>query len=134
MITIYEYIFYKLYKYSLRSERLWGTGHQIPQWLAIFYISVLAFFNLITLFVIINHFLVINITFSRLHGFIIAIIFYSVNYFLFLKGKRYKKIAEKLDKDTKRSKILKDILFWVYVVMTFVLFFTILPMFAPNRN
>ncbi|RKQ50586.1 hypothetical protein BXY85_1602 [Roseivirga pacifica] len=132
MTRAYRYIFFKLYKYATIVESKHSTDGGIPHLIAFCSICVLMFLNIMTAFVLLNQLLKVDLYFTRTSATVIAMLFMSSNYFLFLFKGKYKNYERLFISDKRRERV-RTIAFWVYVVLTFVLFFTILPLFAPPR-
>lgn len=132
---MYKYIFYKLYQISKRTEKQWGSGQGIPEWIAIFSISMLQFVNLITLYVILVHGLSFfdnyDLSFSNI--IVTGLILYILNYLFFVRDNKYSKIEKYYDKDSNKLKKTKTILFWLYVVVSFVLMFVCFEMYSIRK-
>lgn len=118
MINPYEYIYYKYYKIAVFSEKNWARGLRIPQWLALFLISLMLFLNLALVLII-----YINVahkvpTLNKSHALLLMFALYFLNYLLFLRRERYKKTVERFDKESSNKKRVKTILFWLYVSLS----------------
>ena len=133
---MYNYIFYKLYKIAKKTEKQWPQGTRMPVAVAFFSTSILQGFNLLTLLAILS----LGLELFKIpslapeHAIITMILLYAVNYFLFVRNKKFLQIEERFDKDSKNIKTIKAILFWLYVVLTFVLFFVVLETFKTVQR
>lgn len=134
MKLLYQFIFYRLYRFSVGSERSWGAGPGIPHWVGVISFSILLGFNLLTLFVMLNHYFPFAGALNKFHGIGIAFFLYFVNYLIFIRENRYKGIVKRIDGKGTNKKLFMEVFFWLYIISTFVLFFTVLPMFAPTRH
>ncbi len=118
---MYKFIFYRLYKLAILAENSWSVNIRMPQYVAFFSISILQSFNLLTLYIIFVHGIeLINV--ARLNpilGVIFMSLIYVVNYFLFLKKKKYLNIEKSFDKSSSKNKEVKSFLFWFYILFSF---------------
>ena len=112
---MYQYIYYRLYKIAVVTEKLWSPGMRIPEWVAIVLMLIFLLLNALTVLIfhaiITKHYVDLN----NFHAVSFLIVIFLINYFLFIRNQRYLKIAEKFDKETKRQKIKKTIFFLIYV-------------------
>jgi len=131
---VYEFIFYMLYKYAAKSEKGWETGRGIPHWIGVFSLSCLLFINIITCVVIVYHYFPFSISLTKYHALSLILLLYYINYVIFIKHRKYLKLVKKFSNHFMNKKVLQEIFFWSYIILTFVLFFTILPMFATNKH
>ena len=133
---MYYYIFYRLYKMAQKTEKQWSPNMRTPVAVAFFSIAILQFINLLTLFVILKHGiqLDISIELSKEKVILVGIVILLINYYIFIRNKNFSNIETRFDEDSSKSKNLKKMLFWIYIVLTFVLFFTVLETFKTvNR-
>lgn len=130
---MFSYIYYIFYKIVSLGERNWGETSDIQHWKAMFLISLIQIFNLMTLFSIVNYYALFNITFEREHGVITSIIFFCINYLFFIKKKRYKRFIERFDSISKPRKYIFNILGYSYIIFSIVMLFIVLKVFATNN-
>ncbi len=133
---MYKYIFYKLYKIAKKTEKNWTPEMRMPASLAITTISILQFLNLMTLKIFLVHGLkTLKQTFlSKEIVIIIGLFLYIINYFLFMRNKKYLLLEEKFDKESRKLKLIKTILFWIYVLLSFLLLFYMFENFKTVKR
>jgi len=121
----YYYVYYRLYKYSLRTEKQWGNS-SMPEWVSLFTISILLFLNIGSILMILkNNFVEINP--SNLLVISVVVFIFSTNYFMFIRKKNYLVIEKKFEFETKKSRIINTLLVWIYIIFSFLMFYVILP-------
>lgn len=133
---MYTYIYYALYKIAKRTEKKRNPSMRMPATIAMITISFLQFINLLTVFVLLVHGVKLFEPFalSKELAIFIGLTLYGINYLLFLKNKKFLKIEEKFDKKSKKLKKVRIILFWAYIILSFVLLFVVLERFKTvNR-
>lgn len=135
---MYNYIYYKLYKISKKSEVKRNSEKTIPQWVAMFSISMLQLINLMTLYVLLVHgydLKVMNVSsLSKSHAIFIMCILYYLNYLFFVDKKRYLIIEKKFDKDSSRTKKIRTVLFGIFIALSFALLFLVLETFSLRND
>ncbi|MEQ6122698.1 hypothetical protein AAON49_00690 [Pseudotenacibaculum sp. MALMAid0570] len=125
---MYAFIFYKLYKIAQKTEKKWNANARTPVTISIYSLLMLQFLNLLTIFALFTRGLKLipSLTLTKETGLLSALFLYIINYLAFVRGKKYIEIETRYDNDTQSQKNFKTVLFWLYVVLTFVLFYTIL--------
>lgn len=103
-------------------------------------VSVLIFMNIITLFAAIElttGFSILkflgNTKITAIVGFVIIM---GINYFLFIKDKKYLQIAKEFEEESKTEQRIKLILCWIYVIFSHVILFSvvsILSLYKPVK-
>jgi uncharacterized membrane-anchored protein len=88
--------------------------------------------NIITLLVLLNHFVRINLLYLDRSGLIfcatvLSICMFITNYFLLYRKRT--SISEKFKDQTKKAKVVGSILLWIYIIGSFVLVYTISKIF-----
>lgn len=126
MITAYKYLFYKLYTYAKKNEQNHGQS-AMPEWIALFSISILLFINLDVIFSLFEYFFKIEIKLSTLAMILIALVVYLINYFIFIKGKIYIEIVNSFAQESRKQAISRTFLVWFYMISSFLLTYIILP-------
>lgn len=119
-MMIYNYIFYKMFVTVSR------TNKSIPGWSTMITLSVILFFNIIT---------VINIFFKEyIYLFAnqnisvgLGILLMIVNYLIFIRKNAYDKIINQYKKETKKQSYVRGSLVLFYIVGSVYLFFETLP-------
>jgi len=104
-------------------------------WNSMLVFLVLINMNLVTLAAILVHYKVEQFTtINKIQAAIIAIVFFGVNYFLFVYKKKYLIIEERFDKLSDKKKSFRTILFVIYFLFTIIAIFTVFPLlgFVPN--
>ena len=119
---MYKLIFYNLYKLSKKAESQWNPNMQIPQIVAYISLSILQFMNFMTIYVFIVHGLkIISFKLSGIIMIILMTFLYIFNYYTLLKERRYLTIERRLDKDKGQLKRIKNLVFWIYLILTPIL-------------
>lgn len=111
MIPIYDYIFYKTYKFILKTP-----SANMATWSTIFSMSLLGYFNILAIFII-N----LNIIFkdkAEIAIFFLGTVLLLFNVFVFMGFGRYKKIIEKYDKHSDRQQKIGGMLVLMYVLIS----------------
>ena len=131
---IYKFIYYRLYKLALKSEKQWGVNNRMPHLVAFFSFVILQLVNLFTaVFILSKGFGLFSLPspLEPIHGILICCSLYLINYFLILSKKKYFKIEKEFDKSLKdRKKELINLLFWTYLIGTIPLFFIVVKFFS----
>lgn len=128
-MLVIEYIYYRLYKIALKTEKSWGKAG-VPVWTAIITLSILFFFNLISIAIIYSSTVKKSILPDSLNpivGIIIAIILYILGYYLFHYKSKYSKIEMRFDALPKNKNRIYTIFFWLYIITTLLVMFVIIP-------
>ena len=117
-------MYYRLYAWNLRVR----GKKDLPQWNALFAVTVVMLWNLFFLIgVILGLFFEINI-FDLYENtpkkYIIIMIFvsYGINYFVFMHKGKYKVIGEKYKDEPLRKKRINMVLLYLYALVSFALF------------
>lgn len=118
-----EYLYYRIYDWNRKT---WGAIDG-PQFNALVGVSFLLFLNLYSIVELIGVFLGIelpavimsSVTFSVVSFVVIA----GINYFVFIYGDRYERIAQKFSGESHEKRIIRLILCFAYAIFTFVLAF-----------
>lgn len=128
-MLILEYIYYRFYKLAIKTEKAWGKAGA-PVWTAIFTLSILFFFNIISIAIIYSSSVKKSILPDSLNpivGVFSAIIIFTIGYFLFDYNEKYLKIEKKFDSLPRSKKKIYNILFWLYIIITFSVMFILIP-------
>jgi hypothetical protein len=88
--------------------------------------------NIITLLVLINHFVRIDLLYLDKNGLlffstVFSICMFIANYFLLYRKRT--SITEKFKDQTKKAKVIGSILLWIYIIGSFVLVYAISKIF-----
>ncbi len=124
MINIYNVIFFKLYKTSLKT-----ANKDIAEWTTMIAMSILIFFNITSVIVLTK---IYKTGIFNVHSMpIIMIVLLIINYLLFIRDKKYLKIAKEYSKISElKNKILGYIVLF-YVIGSIWLFFHIIETYKP---
>ena len=124
MINIYNVIFFKLYKTSLKT-----ANKDIAEWTTMIAMSILIFFNITSVIVLTK---IYKTGIFNVHSMpIIMIVLLIINYLLFIRDKKYLKIAKEYSKISElKNKILGYIVLF-YVIGSIWLFFHIIEAYKP---
>ena len=122
---MYKYIYYKLYKITKKSEKNLASHMRMPATLTIFSLSFLQFINLMTILILLVHWLKIfsPTTISKEIAIGTILFLYGINYFLFLRNRKFLLIEKTYDEAPKKLKSIKTKLFWIYIILSFALLF-----------
>lgn len=101
MIRLYKYLIYRVYSWRLQQN------DDNPAWSVIFLLSVVHFFQLLTIFFLVTKYIYPNnfrFSTNRLFNLLFTIIFTCLNYFLFYNKKRWEKYIEEYDFESEKEK------------------------------
>ncbi|NOZ34397.1 MAG: hypothetical protein GXO80_03755 [Chlorobi bacterium] len=120
MKKIYEYLYYRLY-YRIYTWNLktWGAK-DVPEWNASFGIAFLMMLNIFVVYIIFDIFSeepIFNET-PKLLLMGIMLVFMITTYFWFVHKKRYLKIVKKYKDETKKQRLTRGLLVFLYVVFS----------------
>jgi len=115
MRNIYDYVFYSVYKNTSIINK------SIPEWSTIIAISILLALNIFSILLYIEY--DIESIGEKVFG-AIPLILTGVNYFYFLKNKRYLNILKKYDKT--KNNLIYDILILAYACISVFILFSLL--------
>ena len=120
-MKFYKYIYYRIYAWlSIRFGE-----NDAPQWSALFIVSLLLFFNIMLIMLLLNSFTIKTLYFgsnsARIEAIITALVLYLVNYFIFIFKKKYKKIVQKFKNEKPNERLRNSIKFWAYIILTITL-------------
>lgn len=119
---MYKSVYYKLYKFAKRTEKSWNSNMRMPELVAFFSISFLIMINLTCIIVILSKYPLFlkDYKLTFIHFILIYLTILLVNYFLFLRKKKYLLIEKSFEKNTK-TKRNSTFFFWLYLTITIVL-------------
>jgi hypothetical protein len=117
---MYNYLFYFLYSYYNKTDK-WNTA-KIPYLSTILVISVLQMFNYLFLRDLISY-QIFNEKYSsfKFENLIVPTIFIAINYWFFQRKNLYKSILNRFSKLPKSEKSKRNILSWLYILVSIVL-------------
>lgn len=124
----YKYLYYKLYMYAERTEKKLGQAG-MPEWIALFSVSILLFINAGIAIFLVKRLFGIQVNLSKFSMFITAAIVYLINYLFFIREKKYLQIIKQFERETRTQATIRTILVWFYIILSFVLFYVVLPLF-----
>lgn len=112
LLTSYHSLFVSAYNLS-KKIKADDKPHEIAYWLITFYNMA----NFATILLLLKFLIGINLEIGKVFFIIIITIpFFIINYYIFLKGKKYKKILSELEKTT------SHVYFLVYAISSILLF------------
>ena len=124
----YKYLYYKLYMYAKRTEKKLGQAG-MPEWIALFSVSILLFINAGIAFFLVKLLSGVQVNLSKFSVFIAAAVVYLINYLFFIREKKYLQIIKQFERETRTQATIRTILVWLYIILSFVLFYVVLPLF-----
>jgi len=129
-MLVLEYTYYRLYKFALRTEKAFGKSGT-PVWTAIFTLSILLLFNVISIAIIYSSSVKKSIlpdSINPIFGIITMLLLYMLGYYLFDYNKKYLKIEKKFDAFPESKKKIYNIFFLLYIILTLSVMFVIIPL------
>ena len=120
-----------LYKLASKTEKDWGAAG-MPHWVALWSFLALLYLNVFTLFIILNHALVLEISsLTKFPAIALGTIIFVVLYFSFLKAEKYKSISEKFDEIFEEKKQIMCAAIWSYIILSIVAFYGLMYALSP---
>jgi len=123
LFNAYKYLYYRIYAWQLRC---WGK-EDLPQISALVGISVFAWLNICGLFFAVNALTKLNITNPMEAGKFNITVQYLfillINSFIFIRKKRYERIAEQFSNENITERRTKLILIFAYIIFSIVILF-----------
>ncbi len=126
-MKILQYIYYKIFQVHSRGE-----DNFVAAFMSVMTISVAFFLN----FMIIEGFLIrINIISkfiiqTKFESILFGVIIILINYFIFMRNKKYIKIIKMFENEGKKNKLIGNIIVLLYFVST-VLLSLLIPLTLP---
>ena len=124
----YNYVYYRVYDWNLKK---WGED-DVSEWKAVFGLSAVIALNLFTLLLLLNIVIdgVAPKEIPRIEAIILALVFFSVNYFLFIYKQKYKELEKLYDTENKIERRKNGYIVFAYTVgspvfFIFISFFSI---------
>lgn len=130
-MNLYKYLYFRLYSWNLQQ---WGKKDD-PQWNALLGVSFMMFINLTTiglLMDLIGFNIILNREIPTVEIIIIMLIILIFNYFRFVYNQQYKLIAKEFSKETRKEKLYKTLLLWLYVVASLAINFGIIDLIGQE--
>ncbi len=118
--TGYYYLFYKIHKFTSK------LGKYDVAFSSITGLSGLQLFNIITIILSIPPLEKVFIVHYKLYIFFITLLFFIINYFLFVYKDKYLDIEKKYKNESKRQKSIGDFIVTTYIILSFVLLFKVI--------
>ncbi len=112
----YQYLFYKVYSFTKKLGN-WEVAES-----AMFYLSILLEINILKIAYIFKKPLLGSVNYDKIF-FILYFIIVGINYYLFLHKKKYKDIEKRFKKEGRVSKIIGNIVVFIYFIGTMVSMF-----------
>lgn len=128
-LTFYHYLYYKLYKFSKRTEKQWGKNMQMPEWAAFIVQAILFFFNLL---IVIIFLIKMNIMIDDWQIIFPCIVALSLNFYLFIYKQKYIIIESYFDNIDFQLIPKMNFYFWTYIVLTIVSLISCLIFIKPS--
>jgi len=119
-MELFKYLYYRLYIWNLKT---WGVV-DAPHWNALLGVTFMMYFNLLFIAFVLEIFnvhIIIRDEIPKKEAVALYFILIGINYFQFVHKEKYKKIAQKLKKETPQKRRRNTVLLWLYVVLSFVL-------------
>ena len=114
--------------YAERTEKKFGQAG-MPEWIALFSVSILLFINAGIAIFLVKRLFGIQVNLSKFSMFVTAAIVYLINYLFFIREKKYLQIIKQFERETRTQATIRTILVWFYIILSFVLFYVVLPLF-----
>jgi hypothetical protein len=111
-------LYYGFYKIAVYLEKNWIAPLRIPQWIAIIFLTIFLFINILTGMSFYTAFTGNVPNFPDYFALIFGFSLYLVFYFIYLKNNRYLKIIEAIDNSNSNARIVKIIVFILYVILS----------------
>lgn len=112
----YYYLYYWIYKMTYRTNR------DIIEWSSMIALSVLLYLNITSLIILLIPKEVV-ITFKYEIFYVIGLLLLIMNYFIFIKDRKYLRIVERFKTENKKYFYLKSISILAYIFLS--VYFTI---------
>lgn len=119
MKTIYNYLFYKIYRLINR------LGNYDVAFSAMMPFITLIYLNIITIMFFIKPINNINKANYKIVIIIIGVFLLVINYFFFIYKNKYKRLIKQFENETKRQQVLGSLLVSSYAILSFILFFIV---------
>ena len=97
-MKLYQYLYYRLYSWNIKT---WGN-EDMPQWNALYGVSFMMFLNLGLIALLLQSFgidIFSRESIPKKGIIIIALLILFINYFLFIKNKKYLSLKKKFEKE-----------------------------------
>lgn len=129
----YEYLYYRLYKYAIKTEKSWG-GAAMPEWIAYLSVTFLIVMNLLSLLLIGESLSGLKTEMTDLKIFLTSGLIGLANYIFFIRNKRYEVIEAKFVNESVRKARAHSLLVWIFIVFTLSLILFITPFLLSGNS
>lgn len=121
IFALYQYLFYKFYAlyYWMQGGQYW------PEQIAIAFISLMGYVNALALLIILQYFTGYGfdqVFKSNQTLLCFAGLFILINYHIFMRDKKYLKIAKKYSHETTKESLLGTLYVLIYIIMSVLVF------------
>lgn len=120
-MKLYQYLYYRLYSWNIKT---WGN-EDMPQWNALYGVSFMMFLNLGLIALLLQSFgidIFSRESIPKKGIIIIALLILFINYFLFIKNKKYLSLKKKFEKENLKKRKVNTFLLWLYIILSFLFF------------
>ena len=124
MVEFYHYMFYKASNYYKDND--------FPIYSPVMLMTFFLGFNYMAVHDLINYFMFHNRWFSKWEYWIPDIIIILFNYWYFSKDSRWKSVVKWGDKMSRQEKRERNIYYWIYVILTLLLFAVVFYITTEN--
>lgn len=132
---MFYYIFYKILEISKNREKNWPEDMRTPIMISLFSLSFLQCLNIITLLAFARGIDLIQLnSLKQIHALVSSIILFVTNYTFIVYRKRFEDKKKIFDRESAKIKKIKTILFWLYVILSFVFFLVTIEYFKTNQG
>jgi uncharacterized membrane protein len=119
MLKILNYLYYKFYRATLV-----GSLNDIAEFAAMIYLSTLFFLNLLVIGGLLRKVDLLPVFFTGKKQVVIFMVcLFLISYFLFLKGKKYKKIIAEYEQESESQRKRGNLIVWLYVIISLAMVF-----------
>jgi hypothetical protein len=119
----YKYLYYRIYAWNLRA---WGES-DLPQYNALFVVTILVGMNLLTIPTAIDAFtggnIMPNTNATRIGFFLVFGAVMAVGYFCLVHKENFKTIAKEFASESLTQRRIRLLAVWIYLIGSFAAFF-----------
>jgi predicted transporter len=123
-MRIYQYLFYTFYRWALAIKT-----DKVPIFKSLVSITFVGYLNIFSIFVIAEIKLkrnIVPVNMSKLNLAFFILFLLAINYIILVNNGKLKKIKERFKDESPRNRKTNQILVGCYVLLTFVLFFSLM--------
>jgi len=120
-MSLYQILYIKLYQFTLKTP----SGNDLPEQIASMVLTALISFNVICTFLFIRKFQLYDseaFFSSYTYIFLVFLVVAVINYFLFIRGKKYIMLEKDYRKVSKRRRDFHTSIVLLYIVLSAVFF------------